>query len=80
MLYAWRIDGFEFHEALAALDYCRRNVRVCWIYLNADRERNPIPSSHEYSIWKLKEARTDLRAAIKRVRAFREPHLKLIGE
>jgi hypothetical protein len=77
LLYAYRIDGFEFHEAMAALDLCRRMVRVQWIYLNADKKRCV---NLEYSEWKLREARTDLRAAIKRIRAFREPHLKLAGE
>ncbi len=77
---ARRVDGFLYHEALAALDYCRRNVRACWIYLRADIERNPNPATHEYSIWKLQDARKDLRKAIKRVREFDKPHLKLVGD
>jgi len=80
MRYARRIDGFLEHEALAALDYCRRNIRCCWTYLNLDRERNPNPATHEYSIWKLQDARKDLRRMIKIVRAFKEPHLKLVGD
>jgi hypothetical protein len=79
LAYAYRIDGFELHEAIATLDYCRRNYRVQWLYLHEDMKRSP-NSNHEYSHWKLREARADLRAAIKRIRAFYVPHLKLAGE
>ena len=78
-MYAYRIDGFEYHEAVQARDYCRCNVHVQKLYLDDERKRNPL-SDHEYSKWKLKEARTDLREAERRVKAFSEPHLKLTGE
>jgi len=74
-----RVELFTREEALLAFDYCRRNLRVQWNYLNDERERYPL-ASHEYSEWKLRDARNDLRKAIRVLRAFRKPHLKLVGE
>jgi hypothetical protein len=62
-----------------ALKYCHGNVRAQELYLFLDKVRNP-QSDHEYSRWKLQEARADLRTAKARVEAFNKPHLKLVGE
>ena len=62
-------------EALAALDYCRRNLLVQYTYLEEDKKRNPL-SDHAYSKWKIQEARKDLRAAEKRVEHY---ELKIVS-
>jgi hypothetical protein len=60
---------FNRSEALAALYYARRNVRVQQTYLDDDKKRNPL-SNLEYSKWKLQEALDDLKTAEERVNAY----------
>jgi hypothetical protein len=61
------IDGFRQTEALEALYYCRRNLRVQQMYLEWDRrgDRNT-----EYSEFKVKDALDDLHRAQERIKAF----------